>query len=127
MYIERNISWVDHLHNFEVKFLVVLECFVRYYFSSNALMPFYFRFSYSHLQYAICFRVGAGKTVMKRLNVLLQSNKNNDLQFFSFFFHLFLSYLLWGSGKNYDSDRELPPELYWSSSRLQSITLKCSH
>ena len=43
---------------------------IRYYLNSNALRSVYCSLTYSHLQYAIGVWGGAGKTALKRLNVL---------------------------------------------------------
>jgi len=43
---------------------------IRYYLSNNALRSVYYSLTYSHLQCAIGVWGGAGKTALKRLNVL---------------------------------------------------------
>jgi len=43
---------------------------MRYYPSNNALRSVYYSLTYSHLQYTIGVWGGAGKTALKRLNVL---------------------------------------------------------
>ena len=72
VYIDQHLSWTDHLHNLEIKLSRSVAMFyrIRYDLSNNALRSVYYSSTYSHLQYAIGVWGGAGKTALKRLNVL---------------------------------------------------------
>ena len=72
VYIDQYLSWTDHIHNLEIKLPRSVAIFyrIRYYLSNNALRSVYYSLTYSHLQYAIGVWGGAGKTALKRLNVL---------------------------------------------------------
>ena len=72
VYIDQDLSWTEHIHNLEMKLSRSVAMFyrIRYYLSNNALRSVYYSLTYSHLQYAIGVWGGAGKTALKRLNVL---------------------------------------------------------
>ena len=72
VYIDQHLSWTDHMHNIEIKLSrsVAVLYRLRYYLRNNALRSVYYSLTYSHLQYAIGVWSGAGKTALKRLNVL---------------------------------------------------------
>jgi len=72
VYIDQYLSWTEHKHNLEIKVSRSVAMFyrIRYHLSNNALRPVYYSLTYSHLQYAIGVWDGAGKTALKRLNVL---------------------------------------------------------
>ena len=70
--IDQNLSWTEHIHDLEMKLSRSVAMFyrIRYYLSNNALRSIYYSLTCSHLQYAIGVWGGAGKTALKRLNVL---------------------------------------------------------
>ena len=74
VYIDQYLSWTERMHNLEIKLSQNVAMFyfyrIAYYLSDNALRSVYYSLRYSHLQYAICVWGGAGKTALKRLNVL---------------------------------------------------------
>ena len=72
VYIDEYLSWTEHIHNLEMKLSRSVAMFyrIRYYLSNNALRSVYYSLAYSHLQYAIAVWGVAGKTDLKRLNVL---------------------------------------------------------
>jgi len=72
VYIDQDLAWTEHIHNLEIKLSRSVAMFyrTRYYLSNNALRSFYYSLTYRHLQYAIGVWGGAGKTALKRLNVL---------------------------------------------------------
>jgi len=73
VYIDQYLSWTEHIHNLEMKLsrsVAMLFYRIRYYLSNNALRSVHYSLTYSHLQCAIGVWGGAGKTALKRLNVL---------------------------------------------------------
>ena len=73
VHIDQYLSWTEHIHNLEMKLSRSIAMFyrIRYYLSNNALRSVYYSLIViSNIEYAIGVWGGAGKTALKRLNVL---------------------------------------------------------
>ena len=72
VYIDQYLSWTEHIRNLEIKLSRSVAMFyrIRYCLRNNALRSVCYSLTYNHLQYAIGVWGGAGKTALKRLNVL---------------------------------------------------------